>query len=410
MRILVYGAHFPPEPIGIGKFTGEMTAWLVKQGHEVRVVAAQPSYPGWRVVSGYAGGRYLRRQWEGATVWHCPVWIPRRPTGIKRVLHYLSVALSSAPIVLRQISWKPHIVLVVVPPLFCSPVALLAARLSGARSWLHVQDFEVSAAFETGLLRLPALRKIASWVERNLMRRFDRVSTISTKMLEGLCARGVVDERTIFFPNWVDTGAIYPLPGDNSLREELGISARTVVALYSGNMAGKQGLETLLEAARLLEGDDSLRFVMCGDGAAREKLHREYGSLSNVIWLPLQPAERLNELLNLADIHLLIQLAGMVDLVMPSKLTGMLASGRPVVATAKAGSQIAEVVAQCGIAVPPGDANALATAIRALGADPEQRQRLGKAGRDYAVRTIDLSSVLGEFERALISCWKETRT
>jgi colanic acid biosynthesis glycosyl transferase WcaI len=175
-------------------------------------------------------------------------------------------------------------------------------------------------------------------------------------------------------------------------------------------MAGKQGLETLLEAARLLEGDDSLRFVMCGDGAAREKLHREYGSLSNVIWLPLQPAERLNELLNLADIHLLIQLAGVVDLVMPSKLTGMLASGRPVVATAKAESQIAEVVAQCGIAVPPGDANALATAIRALGADPERRQRLGKAGRDYAVRTIDLSSVLGEFERALISCCKETRT
>jgi colanic acid biosynthesis glycosyl transferase WcaI len=409
MRILVYGIHFPPEPIGIGKFSGEMTTWLVKQGHEVRVVAAQPSYPGWRVMSGYAGGRYDRRNWEGALIWHCPVWIPRRPTGMKRVLHYLSVALSSAPIMLRQISWKPHIVLVVVPPLFCSPVALLAARLSGARSWLHVQDFEVSAAFETGLLRLPALRWIASWVERNLMRRFDCVSTISTKMLEGLRSRGVADERIIFFPNWVDTGAIYPLTGGNPLRKELGISDRTVVALYSGNMAGKQGLETLLEAARFLEGDDSLRFVMCGDGAARERLRQDYEGLSNVIWLPLQPAARLNELLNLADIHLLIQLAGVADLVMPSKLTGMLASARPVVATAKAGSQIAEVVAQCGIAVPPGDASALATAVRALGTDLERRQRLGKAGRDYAVRTIDLSSVLREFERALIFCCKETR-
>ncbi len=91
---------------------------------------------------------------------------------------------------------------------------------------------------------------------------------------------------------------------------------------------------------------------------------------------------------------------------MPSKLTGMLASGRPVVATAYAGSQIAEVVAQCGITVPPGDANALATAIRALGADSERRRRLGKAGRDYAVRNIDSSSVLREFERALISCRK----
>ena len=404
MRILVYGIHFPPEPIGIGKFTGEMTAWLAKAGHGVRVIAAQPSYPRWQVSPGYSGRCYRRKEWEGATVWHCPVWVPTRPSGLKRILHYLSVALSSAPLALLQIFWRPHAILVVAPPLFCSPAALLAARLSGARSWLHVQDFEVSAAFETGLLRLPALRRIASSVERYLMRRFDRVSTISLKMKEGLRARGVADERCIVFPNWVDTGAIYPLPGRNPLREELGISNGTVVALYSGNMAGKQGLETLLDAARLLEGDEALRFVMCGDGAAREKLRQAYGTLRNVVWLALQPATRLNELLNLADIHLLIQLAGVADLVMPSKLTGMLASGRPVVATASAGSQVAEVMEQCGVAVPPGDANALASAIRALGADPDRRWRLGKAARDYAVKNIDVSSVLGDFERALIAC------
>jgi len=404
MRILVYGIHFSPEPIGIGKFTGEMTAWLAKEGHDVRVVAAQPSYPGWNVLSGYAAARYHRRQWEGAAVWHCPVWVPRRPTGMKRVLHYLSVALSSAPIVLRQIAWKPEAIIVVVPPLFCSPVALLAARLSGAKSWLHVQDFEVSAAFATGLLKQPLLRRIATWVERHLMHRFDRVSTISPKMMEGLRARGLPDEQCVFFPNWVDVRAIYPVPGRNALREELGIPSRTTVALYSGNMAGKQGLETLLDAARLLEGDESVRFVMCGDGAAREKLHQEYGRLSNVIWLPLQPATRLNELLNLADIHLLIQLAGVADLVMPSKLTGMLASGRPIVATANPGSQVAEVVARCGIAVPPGDPGDLAKAVHVLSADAARRKQLGNAARDYAVKNIDLSSVLGDFERALIAC------
>jgi colanic acid biosynthesis glycosyl transferase WcaI len=220
----------------------------------------------------------------------------------------------------------------------------------------------------------------------------------------------VADKRCVFFPNWVDTGAIYPLPGRNLLREELGIPEGTVTALYAGNMAGKQGLATLLDAARIVDGDRTLRFVMCGDGAAHEKLHQEYGGLSNVIWLPLQPAARLNELLNLADIHLLIQLAGVADLVMPSKLTGMLASGRPVVATAYAGSQVADVVSGCGITVPPGDANALAAAIRALGADSERRQCLGKIARDYAVRNIDSSSVLREFERALISCRKEIGT
>ncbi len=143
---------------------------------------------------------------------------------------------------------------------------------------------------------------------------------------------------------------------------------------------------------------------MCGEGAARQRLRSEYGDLPNVTWLPLQPAERLNELLNLADIHLLPQLADVADLVMPSKLTGMLASGRPIVATANAGSQIAEVVVRCGLVVLPGDPDALATAIRRLGADRGERQRLGEAARNYAIENIESSQILREFERALVSC------
>ncbi len=404
MRILIYGIHFPPEPIGIGKFTGEMAAWLASRGHEVRVVAAQPSYPGWKVMPGYSSGSYQCRRWQNVTVWHCPVWVPRRPTGVRRILHYLSVALSSAPVVLRQVFWKPDLVLLIVPPLFCAPAAWLAARLSGARAWLHVQDFEVSAAFETGLLRLPALHGLALWVERRLMQRFDRVSTISQKMMMRLRDKGVADDRRVLFPNWVDVQAIHPLRGTSPLRGELGISEQTTVALYSGNMAGKQGLETLLEAARLLGDEKSLCFLMCGEGAARQRLRSEYGDLPNVTWLPLQPAERLNELLNLADIHLLPQLADVADLVMPSKLTGMLASGRPIVATANAGSQIAEVVVQCGLVVLPGDPDALATAIRRLGADRGERQRLGEAARNYAIENIESSRILREFELALVSC------
>src|SRR5262245_33125948 len=153
MRILVYGINFPPEPIGIGKFTGEMVEWLAKQGHEVRVVASQPYYPGWRVMAGHLGFVYSRGQWRGATVWRCPVWVPRKPSGAKRILHHLSVAFSSAPVALLHAFWKPDVVFVVAPPLFCAPAALLVARISRARSWLHVQDFEVDAAFETGLLR-----------------------------------------------------------------------------------------------------------------------------------------------------------------------------------------------------------------------------------------------------------------
>ncbi len=409
MRILVYGIHFSPEPIGIGKYTGEMAAWLAARGHDVHVLAAPPYYPAWRVMEGYSAGRYRREKERNVKIWRCPVWIPRHPTGSTRILHYLSVALSSAPIVFGQILWRPDIVLVIAPPLFCAPAAWLAARLSGALSWLHIQDFEVSAAFETGALRQPALRRLALWVERKLIRRFDRVSTVSRNMIARLHDIGVPNKHCALFPNGVDVEAIRPLQGRNQLRDELAIPDGDTVALYAGNMGEKQGLETLLEAARLLASSASVRFVLSGEGASRKRLAQEFGGLRNVTWLPLQPAERLNELLNLADIHVLPQLAGVADLLMPSKLGGMMASGRPVIATAAQGTQVAELVAGRGVVVPPGNPNALASAILDLARNPAEKERLGRAARDYAVEHLNLPDVLLQFERDLLS-YREAKT
>ena len=121
----------------------------------------------------------------------------------------------------------------------------------------------------------------------------------------------------------------------------------------------------------------------------------------------MQPVERLNDLLNLAEIHLLPQRADMADLVMPSKLTGMLASGRPVIATADTGTQVHKVVSQCGVVVPPGDAQALGIAIQRLSKDRAARHRLGEAARKYAVANMDSARILLEFERALVSCCHE---
>jgi len=145
-----------------------------------------------------------------------------------------------------------------------------------------------------------------------------------------------------------------------------------VVALYSGNMGEKQGLEIVVEAARILESDaPNIRFVLCGEGAAKVRMQALAADLSNVLWLPLQPLARLNELLNFVDIHLLPQRADAADLVMPSKLTGMLASGRPVLATAHAGTELAGVVAGCGVVVEPGNVQAFVDALRQLAADGE---------------------------------------
>jgi len=390
-----------------------MAAWLAARGHQVRVVTAPPFYPEWRIASGFSGSRFVKTKayfppselslalaGGDITVCRCPLWVPAKPSGLRRIFHFMSFALCSLPVMLLQILWRPEMVLVVEPTMFCAPQAWLVARLSGAPAWLHVQDLEVDAAFEMGLLPSGLLSRFAYAMERVILGRFDRVSTISANMLTRLKKKGVMDG--LLFPNWVDTDAIFPISGASPMRQELCLAESAVVALYSGNMAIKQGLEILIDAARSLGSNAAVRFVLCGEGPAKTRLEEMALGLDNVMFLPLQPVEKLNQLLNLADIHLLPQLADAADLVMPSKLTGMFASGRPVVATAKPGTQVAEVVEGRGIVVPPGNASALAAAVSELAGNAELRVRLGQAAREHALAHMSLDAVLGRFESDLL--------
>ncbi len=394
-KLLVVALNYAPEQTGIGKYVGEMTEWLAARNVDIRVVTAPPYYPAWSVSPGYSARRYTKETLAGAQVYRCPIWVPRYPRAIKRILHLLSFAVSSLPIVLWQaLTWRPDVVFVVEPPLGAAPIARLAAALCGARSWLHVQDFEVDAAFGLGLLRAPRLKRVILGTESWLMRRFDHVSTISDAMRAKLRSKGVVANRIISFPNWVDTGLIRPINSTKALRAELGIASGARVVLYSGNMGEKQGLEAVLEVAKCFAADPEVLFLMCGDGAVRPRIARAAAEVGNVRLIPLQSHARFNELLNLADLHLLPQLAAAEDLVLPSKLTAIMASGRPVVATARNGSDVARAATNGGIVVPPGDIPAFAGAIRSLLADEVLRNKLGAAGRSYAVEYWERERVM----------------
>jgi colanic acid biosynthesis glycosyl transferase WcaI len=458
VRILIHGINFAPELVGVGKFTGEMAEWLAESGHEVRAVTAPPFNPASRVAAGYSAWLYRRedrvyrraadvseqgsiqaesrsieasrassigsgtasatsegallvseagstnetRQVGRLSIFRCPLFVPRTPSAGKRALHLASFAFSSLWSMLLQVRWRPQVVLVIEPTLFCVPNAWLTARLSGAKSWFHIQDFEADAAFELGLLTSSQLRRLVWALEKKCMQSFDRVSTISEKMWLRLAQKGLEPSACLLFPNWVDTSAIFPMPNSNSLRAELGIPRDAVVALYSGTMAQKQGLEVLAGAARTLSSHSELQFVFCGDGPAKPILASLAAQMKNVRLLPLQPSHRLNELLNLADIHLLPQRANAADLVMPSKLTGMLASGRPVVATAASGTQLAEIVEGRGIVVPPENVAAFAEAIDQLANSPGLREKLGRNARTYAVSHLEKNAVLRRFEHELL--------
>ena len=174
-------------------------------------------------------------------------------------------------------------------------------------------------------------------------------------------------------PNWVDIEMIRPI-SHSRLRHELGYTGQEIVVLYSGNLGEKQGLETLLEAAHRLRTDERLRFVVCGEGAGRSRLEIEIRDrkLLNTRLLPLQPLDRLNDLLNMGDIQVLTQRSGTDVSVMPSKLGGMMASGRPVIASVDPHGGVAEVLdlSGGGVSVEASDAEALARVLQSFAGDP----------------------------------------
>ncbi len=407
VRILIYGLNSAPELTGIGKYTGEMASWLAARGHDVHVVTAPPYYPAWSVSPGHANAYRTEHPQPNLTVHRCPLYVPAQPTGLRRMRHLISFALSSLPVVLREAALLPDVVLTVEPTFFGAPTALLAAYVAHAPAWLHVQDFEIDAAFDLGLLPAKGpVHTFALALESIFTRAFDRVSSISENMVRRAVSKGVPPSRTVFFPNWVDTDAVHPLPPESSnvFRKQLALEGKIVV-LYSGNMGNKQGLEVLAPlAASFAEAQQNIHFLFCGDGAFRPQLEELVRHLPNVTLLPLQPLELLNQLLNTSDIHLLPQRADAADLVMPSKLTGMLSSGRPVLATASAGTHLADVIArhELGIVVPPEDSAALHAAVSVLASSATSRDSLGANARNYAVQHLGREQVLLGFERDLM--------
>lgn len=406
MRVMVLGINYAPDLIGVAKYNTELCESLIARGHAVRMVTAPPYYPDWKVPAAYRSMWYTHHILNGVGVTRAPIYVPGRPSGAKRLAHHASFSLSAAlPLLSTALRWRPDVVLAVAPSLLSAPIGAWAAKLSGATSWLHVQDLEVDAAFELGLIRNGSLaRRLMLGLERHILTSFDRVSTISPQMLRRLSQKGVAADRLREVPNWVDTSVIVPGSNQTPLRARLGLKASDVVALYAGTMANKQGLELVVEAAGAVRtSHPSLRFVLCGNGPIKPTLMQMARGLSNVSFLDLQPPEQLSQLLCTADMHLLPQKAQVSDLVLPSKLTGMLASGRPVIAMAAAGTGIALETEGAGLVVAPGDARALAAAAITLAEDEALRLRLGAAARRRAEQKWDRAAIVRALELELLA-------
>ena len=405
MRILIYGINYSPELTGIGKYTGELVDWLSAQNHECHVITTPPYYPAWKIAKGFSPFRFTREEKKNLAIYRCPLWVPKKPRTISRLLHLFSFTLTSFPILVSQFAWKPDVIVCIAPSFFCAPQAILFSKLAGAKSWLHFQDFEICAMFKTGMMSsLKNLNNLAHSVQSLFTRRFSRVSTISHTMCDSAAKRRVSFDPIVFFPNWVDIDFITPRADSRTFREKWGIDRKTKVVLYSGNLGEKQGLELIVESAGLLADEKNILFVIVGDGAHRSALQNMVAShgLKNIRFYPLQAYELLPDLLKLADIHLIIQKKGSGDSFLPSKLTSILSAGGHFIVTAEKETELYHIVNAhpgIGTVIPPENPELMASTIVTI--LKNHTGSYNPVARTYAETHLGKETVLSRFENEL---------
>jgi colanic acid biosynthesis glycosyl transferase WcaI len=255
------------------------------------------------------------------------------------------------------------------------------------------------------MLRSGAFGRLLLRIERALLRRANAVSTISEAMRDRIIAKGVPAERITLCPNWADLEAVRPGERMNAFRMGIEADEESIVLLCSGSMGEKHGLELILKAADRLRREKRFKFVLVGDGSARPGLEESARAnrLSNVRFLPLQPPETFPEMMAAADIHLVTQRRGAADLVMPSRLTNIFASGRPVIATADPGSALFDVIekAKAGFTCPPEEIDPFVATIRMMGKNSDLRARMGRRARKHAEAHFGRDHVMPELDRTL---------
>lgn len=382
MKLLVITPHFEPDVAPTGEVVTRLVAELAELGHHIEVITSLPWYRHHRIEPGYEG-RLVRYE---DTPWGRIVRVNPFATSDKRNLLKRGAAFVGFSAVATAIGARGQpmdAVLAVSPPLTLGAAGYLIAQARKAAFVFNIQDVYPDVAVELGVLKNRFVIEAAIRLERFCYERADKVTVLSDGLKDNVGAR-TDPAKVHVIPNFVDSEWIKPEPTENAYRAEFGLQGKKVV-MYAGNVGLSQSMDMVLDSAMALEYDRDIVFVINGGGAVFDEAVQRARLLPNVRFVGMQPAARLPEVLGAADVHLIPLKKGLGRSSVPSKVYSILAAARPLVASVDEGSEVALLVerANAGLAVPPGDAEALTKAIRRLVDDPDEARRMGDAGRQF---------------------------
>ncbi|WP_018343009.1 WcaI family glycosyltransferase [Cytophaga aurantiaca] len=371
-----------------------------EKNHNVDVITAMPYYPEWSKKAAYKNKWWFKETIAGASVYRCPLYVPKKVTGASRMIHEFSFFLSSSFYWIRFLFKKYDIIFTPYPPLIIGFWPWLYKVFHPKSTWVfHIQDLQVDAAKELGLIKNKTALRILEKIELFWLKKCDYVSSISEGMRDRILAKGIDKSKYIMLANWAETDIIKPLPVSESMRTELGIPLDSKVILYSGNLGEKQGVELLIDVAAEFKAQPDILFVIAGEGASKIRLI-EYATaknVTNVLFLPLQEYSKLTFFLACADIHMVIQKKSAADLVLPSKFMSILSAGAVALVTAEPGTSLYSMITDHSLAhmCEAENKTAVFESINSILAN-DQTQIKNNA-RTFAEKHLSIDSILATF-------------
>ena len=404
MRIILVTHYFPPETGAPQVRLSALAAAWAADGDDVTVLTGMPNHPTGVIPPEYRGAIRRRERRDGYRVLR--TWLYATPNeGVARkTVGHLSFMISSVVLGGRA-SGPADVVVVSSPTFFAIGSGWLLARLKRARLVVEVRDLWPAIFTELGVLTSRPLIRLLERLELAAYAAADTVIVVSDGFRADLIRRGVPAAKVHTIRNGVAPGEFDPgVPADTRLRATLGARPGDCLVLYAGTHGISQGLTSVADAAARLAGK-AIRFAFVGEGADKERLLRRVAELGldNVTLLPGVPHEQITALLAAADVCLVpLRDVPLFSAFIPSKMFEYLAAGKPVVG-AVAG-EAAQILGEAGAwVVPPADSAALAAAIRALAADPQRRQVMGRQGRRYVEEHFDRGTLARQYRKLIES-------